>query len=282
MTIVVNIQVTPNGYFEEEGTYQISGIHSKGSPIKMTFENPAGSMTGALFPTGNRQDIIQVSRDSSTIDTAFSVRASLVDAGNPFVFVDAASLPREYHCMDPDSITAHNIIESIRREAAVIFGLAKTAEQAALVCGTPKIALLFPAKSSNQSASLPSTLAIEPDIHVMAYSMGRVHPSLQLTGAVCLGTALSMEGTTAAEIARRPDGIWTPPGTPPAAEEAENLVKSVEESLVKKSWLIRHRSGIMDVDIEVERGINHETLIKRATVFRTARRLFQGTVLVKV
>ena len=51
----------------------------------MNFVNSGGSKTGKLLPTGNVQDRIRLS-DGRT------VRVSLVDAGNPSVFVQAGEL----------------------------------------------------------------------------------------------------------------------------------------------------------------------------------------------
>ncbi|MDU6242514.1 MAG: peroxidase family protein, partial [Bradyrhizobium sp.] len=67
-------------------------------------------------------------------------------------------------------------------------------EAAAKTKGTPKIALIYPKASGGKTAS---------DVWVQAYSMVRPHPSLQLTGAVCIAAALNVPGTVAAELSTR-------------------------------------------------------------------------------
>ena len=73
----------------------IPGVPGTGSPIYLSFENGEGAVTGKLLPTGNAIDLLQTS-----IGT---VKASIVDVGNPLVFVKAADiglkgteLPHEY------------------------------------------------------------------------------------------------------------------------------------------------------------------------------------------
>jgi 2-methylaconitate cis-trans-isomerase PrpF len=65
-------------------------VKGTGSDVKVAFVRPAGNMTGALFPTGRRYDTIQV---KDTDGNCFSVKATLVDAANPFVLVDETTLP---------------------------------------------------------------------------------------------------------------------------------------------------------------------------------------------
>lgn len=160
-----------------------------GSEVKVSFLNPAGSMTRMLFPTRKRQDEITVFDNCGL--SRFTVRASLIDAANPFIFIDSSTLPPIYHQLGSSAPESLEIIEAIRRQGAVMCGLAKDIHSASLICGTPKTAVLSPARTqSDHEASIP-------DIQVTSYSMGKVHPTLQLTGAVCLGAALCIEGTVA-------------------------------------------------------------------------------------
>ena len=275
-TIIETIEVGPDGRFQEDGTYCISGVNSSGSAIKMTFVDPAGSMTGTLFPTGNRQDNFLVHNPLPYASAPFSVTATLIDAANPFVFVDSATLPEAYHNTDANSETALEIIEAVRREGAVHFGLAEDIETAAFVRGTPKIAVLSPSQYTGQPDMLSTSNYQSANIEVTSYSMGKVHPSLQLTGAVCLGSALSIPGTVASDLSRkRIDSIFTPPDTPPEVCVRDST-GDVDGIVIQKNFVIAHRSGLMDVLVNVAT----DARIKDVTVFRTARRLFEGNVLV--
>ena len=266
------VKVAPDGHFDDEGDYLIGGVRNPASQIKVAFEDPAGSMTGKLFPTSNRQEWLDV---QSTLTTpAFAVRATLIDASNPFIFVDAATLPAAYHEAGPSAISSLEIIETIRREGAVRMGLAKDTEVAALTRGTPKIAILSrPDPVTTLSASLVQKDRL-PDIAVVAYSMGKLHPSLQLTGAVCLGAAVSLAGTVAADLRRtKYNEQLTPPSTPPnEVDHVENVEKMVEEIVIS------HPSGQIDATVEVE----GDGRIKSASVYRTARRIFEGNIIVSL
>jgi 2-methylaconitate cis-trans-isomerase PrpF len=85
-------------------------------------------------------------------------------------------------------------MEEIWRAGAVRFGLAESVAAAGLVRGTPKLAVVAPVWGEDGIGNA--------DVGVAAYSMGKVHPALQLTGAVCLGAAVCVEGTVVHEIAR--------------------------------------------------------------------------------
>jgi 2-methylaconitate cis-trans-isomerase PrpF len=98
-------------------------------------------MTGRLFTTGSRQHWLEVRSIEGT--GPFTVRESLVDAWNPFIFVDGSPLPQMYHQLGPEAPESEELIESVRRVGAVLTGLAENVQKASLVRGMPKIAVLF-------------------------------------------------------------------------------------------------------------------------------------------
>ena len=259
-SFLATIQLDEEGRFNEEGDFAISGVPGTGSRIVISFVHPAGSMTGKLLPTGNSQDIITVPGTSSF--PPFSIKASLVDASNPFIFVDAGGMPEIYHQLGPNHVLSLEIVETIRRQGAVLCGLASSVETAALVRGTPKIALISPPCFHPDSKT-------QPDIEVMAYSMGKMHPTLQLTGAVCLSAAASVPGSIMAAV----NAINTPPRSP----KEEVLVKEVED-ITRKELVVKHPSGIMTTDTEISFDNHGELTVKSVSVYRTASKLFEGNV----
>ncbi|PMD57997.1 methylitaconate delta2-delta3-isomerase, partial [Hyaloscypha bicolor E] len=260
--LVETVEVGPDGRFNEFGHFRIGGVKSEGSEIEVAFVEPAGSMTGKLLPTGNAQDTITVS--SLPALGQFNVQASLVDAANPFVFLDSSSLPPVYHLLGPEAPETLEVIEAIRQEAAVLYGLAKDAAAASLVRGTPKIAVLSPSVGS------PADLRT---IQVQSFSMGKPHPSLQLTGGVCLGAAVCTEGTIANQLAAETDMV-TPPGTPPRELKVYDTEGSAGVSKCRVN--IKHRSGEMGVLVQTRKDDAGGTEIEKVSVSRTARRLFEG------
>ena len=271
--IVQRLQVGPDGKFYEEGDYRIGGVKGTASQIKVTFVDPAGSMTDKLFPSGQRQEDISVTSSLGF----FTVTVSLIDVANPFVFIDAATMPLSWQSLDRNDPAALELIETIRCGAAVRMGLAADETSAGLVRGTPKIAVISPPSLHNPGQLAAGTPV---DIYVTSYSMGKMHPSFQLTGAVCLGAAVSIPGTIASTIMER-KGFNTPPGTPPQNSMMQSLeVKS--SGKIERQVTIQHGSGNIEADVQLRTELDGEVVVENVTVSRTARRLFEGNVLVNV
>ncbi|KAK1700776.1 PrpF protein [Colletotrichum godetiae] len=255
--IVETVYVDEDGNAEEDGDCLIPGVKGPGSEIKVSFVEPVGSMTDKLFPSGQRSEQILVEGVTSLGD--FGVDVTLIDSANPFVLVDAASLPVEVKRQPPDSPLSIEVAEVIRRQGAVQMGLASTFEAAGLVRGTPKLAYVSPPVGNERDSS---------DIRVQAYSMGKPHPSLQLTGGVTLAYAAITEGTVAHRVANRDSGLEgmpTPRRTPTPAQEIQRTIR------------VQHGSGIMEVQVwahEEGEGLS----VDRCIVTRTARRLMEGNV----
>ncbi|KFA65887.1 hypothetical protein S40285_09203 [Stachybotrys chlorohalonatus IBT 40285] len=185
--IIETVELDGYGQVREAGSHFIPGVKSPGSEIKVAFLDPAGSVTGKLFPSGRRIDQIIVDGEELEIPS-FTVDATLIDAANPFVVVDARTLPPSVRDTAPGTSISLRVAEAIRQRGAVLMGLASDLEDASRTRGTPKIAYVSPPDHKSPD---PNALAIK----VLAYSMGKPHPTLQLTGGVCLASATVLEGT---------------------------------------------------------------------------------------
>ena len=73
------------GAFRAEGDCSIPGVPGTGAPIHLSYEDPGGAVTGALLPTGKRSETVAVPGREE-------IEVSIVDAGNPAVFVAAGDL----------------------------------------------------------------------------------------------------------------------------------------------------------------------------------------------
>lgn len=262
------VEVDEDGSFEEDGDFAIPGVKGTGSEIKVAFVDPAGSMTGKLFPTGRRTDIITVKERNGH---CFSVKATLIDAANPFVVVDSSTLPAYLRTCAKDSAGYLEHMESIRREGAVMMGLASSTDAAAKVRGTPKLAIVSP--PAPEQISTDGTA----NVYVLAFSMGKPHPSLQLTGAACLASATVIEGTVVNRVASSKS--WQPP-TPerspsPMSEDDATPAKQFQPD--KSKVRISHSSGAIEVEVTAASSSTF-AVVDRCTVSRTARRLFEGKV----
>lgn len=257
------VQVAADGTFREEGNYSIAGVEGTSSPVRVAFLTPGGSMTGRIFPSGVQQEILTV--PSRTIGT-IHVRVSLVDAANPFVLVDAASMPLEEHPSWPDPNDARflSLVEDVRREGAVRLGLAANTQAAGQVRGTPKIAILSRAAGDDD---------MDVDLQVLSFTMGKPHPSLQLTGAVCLGAATVIHGTIAWELAHARE-IDRPP--------KHGMLVGSHQIATPVPVGIRHPAGVIHAETSLRMDRKGGVHVDRVAVFRTARRLFEGSVLYRV
>lgn len=221
----------------EEGDMVVDGVWAKGSPIKLDFLAPAGSMTSGLLPTGHAVDYLHVA------PLPMPVPVSCVDAANPFCFVQLASLLLPGESESNISVAGLAVrVECIRQAASVAMGLAKDTLDAAKILGTPKLCLV-------QECSPEAG-----HIRTQSWSMGKPHPSLQLTGAVCVAAAIHTPGTLLQGIVARQTG--------------GNIPADVLH--------IAHPCGVIKATASVLQRPDGSTTVESATLYRTARRLFQG------
>ncbi|WP_342450134.1 2-methylaconitate cis-trans isomerase PrpF [Thiorhodococcus minor] len=235
----------------EEGDLQVDGIPWPGAAIELSFLDPGGSAEAPLLPTGRRRDRLDV-------PGVGKLDVSLVNAGNPTVFVRASDLglsgreqPAEIDA-DADGLAR---FERIRAQAAVAMGLGDAPEVVSRERpATPKLAFVAPAADDRASSGVPIR-SQDMDLLARILSMGRLHHAFPGTGAVALAVAAAMPGTLVNEM------------TPWAGQGGERRTR------------ICHPSGLLEVGAEVTSDGNgwraHQVIMRR-----TARRLMVGQVLV--
>ncbi len=229
------------------GDLAIDGVAGTGAPIRLDFTDPGGAGTGRLLPTGNLTDRLDV-------PGLGPLRVTLIDAANPCVLVAAADLgmtaTETPAAMERDTALIAGI-EALRRVASVRMGLAADLEAAARIISVPKVGILAPPADAPVLSGAVQTAA-SVDILARMMSSGQPHRAVPLTGALCLAVACRLPGTVAHDLVR--------PG------EATDPVR------------VGHPSGAILVAAGVSSGPDGPR-VSHATVFRTARRLFQGEVL---
>ena len=275
--IIETVLLDQYGELEEDGNCVIPGVNGPGAPIKVAFVEPAGSMTGKMFPSGMRSESIYVEGVDSL--PPFIVDVTLVDIANPFVIVDARTLPLAVQGREPASVLNIKVAEAIRQRGAVLMGLAQSNDAAFLRRGTPKLAIVS-SPAPNASGQVVA------GIQIQAYSMGKPHPSLPLTGAVCMAGTVCMEGTVPYRLARsqpKPaEEALTPARTP--TPTGEGPYDSAKTSMLDHSGNMRETIGLAHprgyMEMEVWKTIDGNGVnIERCIGIRTARRLFEGNVL---
>ena len=185
----------------ESGSFQLDGVAFPSAEVRLEFIDPAGeggeSGAGATFPTGRQIDRLEV-------PGLGTLEATLINAGNPTIFVDAASLGLRGTELQQDVNGRKDLLdlaESIRARSAVAMGLAATIEEATTKRPhTPKIA--FVAKPAGYNAS--DGRRIEPesiDLLARIFSMGKLHHAMTGTGAVAIAAAAAIPGTIVHRLA---------------------------------------------------------------------------------
>lgn len=232
------------GEVVEEGDFQLDGVTFPGAELRLEFLDPG--LGDAIFPTGARQDVLEV-------PGVGRVKATLITAGNPTIFIDAHALGlcgSELQGAvngNPELLAS---AEAIRAHGAVAMGLAASAAEAtAKRPATPKLACLA-APQTYTAANGKVVEANEIDLLVRIFSMGQLHHAMTGTGAVALAAAAAIPGTLVNDIAASgPDG----------------------------QIRYGHPSGTQSVGAEAQER-DGQWRVSRAFMSRSARRLMEGWV----
>lgn len=165
------------------GDFAISGVPGTGACIKLAFLEPAGSVTGALLPTGRGVDVFD------------GVEATCIDASNPCVFVAAESMGVE-GTISPAEMRGHpdllGRLERIRGLAAVRMGMCSSVE--GTPAGVPKISLVSPPAPTGEGEDGGD------DIVVRAVSTGDPHGAVPISVGVSVAAAAGVEGSVVARV----------------------------------------------------------------------------------
>ncbi|MES9763403.1 2-methylaconitate cis-trans isomerase PrpF family protein [Priestia megaterium] len=237
--IVAEVEVE-NGKVKTEGSCMIPGVPGTGSPIYLSFENGEGAVTGKLLPTGNAIDLLQTSIGM--------IKASIVDVGNPLVFVKAEDiglkgeeLPHEY------TDKQLKLFEEIRSIAAEKAGLAPQDKATKLSPAVPKMTIISPPMDHRDGTGREKA-ASQMDVLIRMMSMQKPHQTLAITGAICTTAAIYTKGTLPSEMVQ----------------------------LKGDTVRLAHPMGIMETSVDLKDG-----QVNGIKVVRTARLIFEGFVYTK-
>ncbi len=233
-----------HGSVQETGDFELDGVSFPGAEIRLEFLDPAAA--GQLFPAGSPLDTLSVPGIGD-------LPATLIDAGNPTIFIHAAALglegtelPTEVN-RNPDLLAR---AETIRAAGAVAMGLAGSVEEASTRRPhTPKVALVSaPADYVASDGRHVSRDAV----HLVAriFSMGQLHHAMTGTGAVALAAAAAIPGT---------------------------VVRQVTAPVENGQLCFGHPSGSLRVGAETRKD-DGQWVIDKVIMSRSARILMEGWV----
>jgi 2-methylaconitate cis-trans-isomerase PrpF len=231
-----------------DGDLVIPGVAGSGAPVRLEFRDPGGATTGQLVPTGNVADTLEV-------PGVGKVRCSMIDAANACVFVRAGDLGLQGTEL-PVELERHpnalRRLAAIRVAASVVMGITRTPEEAARK-SAPIVGFVSPPQDA-PSLTGETTRGSDVDLTVRMISNGQPHRALPLTASLCVAVACRIEGSVVHEATR-------------ASADQDTPVR------------LAMPSGVLIVTARVNnRGGRWHA--EQGGFYRTARRLFDGHVLV--
>jgi len=271
--------------YEDEASNSKSGI-----PIELSFLDVLGPLTGKIFPTGKRTDVIQ------------GVRCTCLDSANPVVLMHGqdiseslgeapkfgdrkfsetetefvAELATRYfggslistdlvhdrvqHLLRSFAAVGYQNPEMLNNNSAFLKKLEQVRQEAAVMMG------MGDAKGKN----LPKVCVLSPPLNPLHsissryFVPDRCHSAHAVTGAIAIGVATTFEGTVADEI---------------------NVFQSGEHRRV----VVEHPSGILTIEMKLDlsgspvgktTGEKVNGRVLEAKIRRSARPILDGSVFV--
>ena len=170
---------TPDGAVSYAGDEAIDGVPGTSAAVPLVFDDVAGSMCGALLPTGNQMDVVD------------GIEVTMIDNGMPIVVLRAADMgisgyeqPAE---LDADEALKARV-ESLRLACGPLMNLGDVREKS-----VPKMTMVAPA----QNGGAFMTRSFIPH---------KCHDTIGVFAAVSAATAALLADSPVAAMAVVPDG----------------------------------------------------------------------------
>lgn len=251
-TILVAEVPLAGGQPAVEGDAVVAGVPGTGASIMLDYSRTVGAITGRFFPTGNVRDTIEAPGIGA-------VGVTLADVANPVVYVSAADLgltgtesPEE---VDRNS-DLNGLLEWIRCQAAVLFGMTDRAEKATRDCSLFPLLTVVQRPTGYLTFSGATIAEDQVDIVVRMQALQQTHKAYAGTGTANLGATSLVPGTVVNQVVSD---------------------RAVREGRVR----FGHPSGVTVVDAAVEQR-DGEWAATRIAYERTARRIMEGYAYVRV
>jgi hypothetical protein len=246
--IIINVPVH-QGKAKVNGDYLMPGIVTPGSKYNVNIMYPGGGKTGKTAPLGK---VSPLTAEGKTYDSTF------LDVVNPFVHINIADVGlkgTEPAAEIVGNVTLMELLNSIRHQAAVTVGFAKTAEEAKEhYPAVPKIAMVAPPQNYTTTSG-KKIKAEEIDILAKMISMEKLHRTFAGSGLYNLAAAVLL------------------PGTIP------NRLSSINYSGGSQVVRIGHPDGVAEVQVSLTED---QKDVLSVGLERTARQIMKGELFVPV
>lgn len=207
---------TPDRRVSYDGNAAIDGVPGRHAPIPLLFQNLAGSMCGAMLPTGRAVDVID------------GAACTLIDMGMPIVVMNAADFgltgSESRAALDANAPLKQRI-ESIRLAAGPMMHLGDVTEKS-----VPKMTLV---SAPQQGGTLCSR----------SFIPHRCHASIGVFAAISLAAACTLPEGPAAGLAQPPKAgrfaIEHPTGT------SEVLIQTAPDGSITGAGTLRTARKLM-------------------------------------
>ena len=222
--IDVTVQ-TPGGRVVYEGATGIDGVAGTAAPIQLDFLDAWGAVTGSVFPTGHRTDVLH------------GIEVTCIDAAMPLVIVRAADLGlsgREA----PAELDANRALlerlETLRRAAGEAMGLGDVSASV-----VPKPVIVSPGDDAHSLTS-------------RYFTPKRCHASHAVTGAIGVSAAFALPGTVASArqfvAGERRVSVLHPQGRIVVVVAIEG---AGEQAAIRRAALVRTARKILQGDLHI-------------------------------
>lgn len=177
--IAVAYVPTRGGVVVYEGAASIAGVPGTAAAIRIDFLDTAGSVCGALLPTGH------------SLDELDGIEATLIDNGMPVVVLRAADFGKSGY-ETPAELDADERfkarLEEIRIVAGELMGLGDVRSKV-----VPKMTLIAPPRDGGHVAT-------------RTFIPHKCHAAIGVLGAVTVGTACALPGSVTRGVVSMPEG----------------------------------------------------------------------------
>jgi 2-methylaconitate cis-trans-isomerase PrpF len=248
--LIANVPVK-DGKAVVAGDYHIDGVPGTGAKIELDFAATAGTVRGTLLPTGKVKEKLK-------IDELGEIEVSIVDAANPTIFAHAEDIGITGAERFPALISNAEVwrkAELIRGAAAEMLGFVKDRRNSSIENPTAPFSVFISRASDYVSYAGDVIKGDTVDFRGILWAAREVSKAYAVTGTICTGAAAMTEGTIVNELLS-------------------------EKALKSGAVRIGHPSGVIEVQVEVKKEAG-EFKLKKAIVYRTARRIMEGYVYLK-